>query len=127
MIRRPPRSTLFPYTTLFRSAEVLEERRKDAEDVRGGRGGPSQHERGIERGDVHVEDGPRDALLADRGVAAPDRRDRSGQRYRVAAGEGLPKEERVDLCRGTPQRARLIVEGHSLGLGEIGRGQDGRD
>src|SRR2546427_7142649 len=23
MIRRPPRSTLFPYTTLFRSAEVL--------------------------------------------------------------------------------------------------------
>src|SRR5256885_12634303 len=25
MIRRPPRSTLFPYTTLFRSRELLEE------------------------------------------------------------------------------------------------------
>src|SRR5256885_11932374 len=25
MIRRPPRSTLFPYTTLFRSGEVLTE------------------------------------------------------------------------------------------------------
>src|SRR3712207_8046087 len=25
MIRRPPRSTLFPYTTLFRSAPVLED------------------------------------------------------------------------------------------------------
>src|SRR5258708_15034843 len=25
MIRRPPRSTLFPYTTLFRSVEALEE------------------------------------------------------------------------------------------------------
>src|SRR3712207_8629439 len=25
MIRRPPRSTLFPYTTLFRSAVVLDE------------------------------------------------------------------------------------------------------
>src|SRR2546427_8902674 len=25
MIRRPPRSTLFPYTTLFRSLDVLEE------------------------------------------------------------------------------------------------------
>src|SRR3712207_7226034 len=25
MIRRPPRSTLFPYTTLFRSAEHLEQ------------------------------------------------------------------------------------------------------
>src|SRR5260221_6446277 len=24
MIRRPPRSTLFPYTTLFRSAQILE-------------------------------------------------------------------------------------------------------
>src|SRR5687768_18026959 len=29
MIRRPPRSTLFPYTTLFRSADVmLKERRR---------------------------------------------------------------------------------------------------
>src|SRR3712207_8727083 len=27
MIRRPPRSTLFPYTTLFRSIELLEPRR----------------------------------------------------------------------------------------------------
>src|SRR5690349_24011250 len=27
MIRRPPRSTLFPYTTLFRSEEALEFRR----------------------------------------------------------------------------------------------------
>src|SRR3712207_7197554 len=27
MIRRPPRSTLFPYTTLFRSREVLHGRR----------------------------------------------------------------------------------------------------
>src|SRR5438034_6043715 len=26
MIRPPPRSTLFPYTTLFRSAEAVEER-----------------------------------------------------------------------------------------------------
>src|SRR6266853_1185786 len=28
MIRRPPRSTLFPYTTLFRSAAVLLQRRR---------------------------------------------------------------------------------------------------
>src|SRR2546430_13686245 len=28
MIRRPPRSTLFPYTTLFRSPELPESRRK---------------------------------------------------------------------------------------------------
>src|SRR3712207_8681169 len=30
MIRRPPRSTLFPYTTLFRSEMVREERILDA-------------------------------------------------------------------------------------------------
>src|SRR3712207_7734297 len=34
MIRRPPRSTLFPYTTLFRSLGVREDRRgiRDGED-----------------------------------------------------------------------------------------------
>src|SRR3712207_7091625 len=32
MIRRPPRSTLFPYTTLFRSAEVLQQREQREED-----------------------------------------------------------------------------------------------
>src|SRR2546429_972268 len=40
MIRRPPRSTLFPYTTLFRS-------RRQATDVRAvvdvGRGQPAEH------------------------------------------------------------------------------------
>src|SRR2546426_7663647 len=39
MIRRPPRSTLFPYTTLFRSANVEEVRRPPArvlDDVHGG-------------------------------------------------------------------------------------------
>src|SRR2546426_9088824 len=32
MIRRPPRSTLFPYTTLFRS-DVLEQRAVPADDL----------------------------------------------------------------------------------------------
>src|SRR6266566_8804469 len=36
MIRRPPRSTLFPYTTLFRSAEL----RVPVQVGRGHRGGP---------------------------------------------------------------------------------------
>src|SRR3712207_7798710 len=35
MIRRPPRSTLFPYTTLFRSAE-LDQHRLQGGDARGG-------------------------------------------------------------------------------------------
>src|SRR5256885_5699894 len=36
MIRRPPRSTLFPYTTLFRSARAREAARKAREIVRKG-------------------------------------------------------------------------------------------
>src|SRR2546421_6086136 len=37
MIRRPPRSTLFPYTTLFRSHDVRPRRRRDADEQRHGR------------------------------------------------------------------------------------------
>src|SRR3712207_9566761 len=33
MIRRPPRSTLFPYTTLFRSCLVVDAARPDRVDV----------------------------------------------------------------------------------------------
>src|SRR2546430_9433796 len=33
MIRRPPRSTLFPYTTLFRSTRVSDRRRQRAQAV----------------------------------------------------------------------------------------------
>src|SRR5690349_23729377 len=33
MIRRPPRSTLFPYTTLFRSLDFLADRRADLVDL----------------------------------------------------------------------------------------------
>src|SRR5256885_6138644 len=36
MIRRPPRSTLFPYTTLFRSPAILETRLMAVERVVGG-------------------------------------------------------------------------------------------
>src|SRR5256885_5140454 len=40
MIRRPPRSTLFPYTTLFRSADDLERAgAADDDDARGAGGG----------------------------------------------------------------------------------------
>src|SRR5260370_29346271 len=38
MIRRPPRSTLFPYTTLFRSAG-FSRRHADADDLRRSHGG----------------------------------------------------------------------------------------
>src|SRR5689334_24520596 len=56
MIRRPPRSTLFPYTTLFRSGRVdrdepgAEERQAERDQQRGARHGharrPPHHESG---------------------------------------------------------------------------------
>src|SRR3712207_7444364 len=49
MIRRPPRSTLFPYTTLFRSHRVLRHRAKVA--------GQRELERSAEGGAVDLADG----------------------------------------------------------------------
>src|SRR5438034_2071726 len=51
MIRRPPRSTLFPYTTLFRSGLAHRPAPANRECVPPGRGGPDapvgeQHQRG---------------------------------------------------------------------------------
>src|SRR5260221_3663890 len=52
MIRRPPRSTLFPYTTLFRSADAGDDLQAQpvVDELRRG---PEEHERRepVERGD----------------------------------------------------------------------------
>src|SRR2546430_12064104 len=37
MIRRPPRSTLFPYTTLFRSARIADQNRDRRREGQGGK------------------------------------------------------------------------------------------
>src|SRR3712207_8650812 len=42
MIRRPPRSTLFPYTTLFRSLQAAKERGATTVLFGGGDGGPAK-------------------------------------------------------------------------------------
>src|SRR3712207_8447651 len=47
MIRRPPRSTLFPYTTLFRSEELLRQRltQRVQPDLQAQRLGPGTQDR----------------------------------------------------------------------------------
>src|SRR3712207_7825253 len=60
MIRRPPRSTLFPYTTLFRSR------------IEGG-GHPGQDEQHRKAGDHRREEGEGQLLAGERQVAAQDR------------------------------------------------------
>src|SRR3954465_12600327 len=114
MIRRPPRSTLFPYTTLFRSPGVLRRRSGSA------------HEDGVERGEKGVEDrkstrlnsshtiisyavfclkktnerGPNPPTsLAPRAPAPPHPRPR-------AACDGVCARRRVRGC--TPGRARRV-------------------
>src|SRR3712207_7911359 len=44
MIRRPPRSTLFPYTTLFRSAVLRDEEQRRRAVGRGGRAPADHHD-----------------------------------------------------------------------------------
>src|SRR2546422_11759637 len=84
MIRRPPRSTLFPYTTLFRSWPV---------------GGVDTLPAGIEaRHFRHPELGV--------GLAAQDGADRAGDLLRLEGGGGGQAEARVgpggDVVDGLP-------------------------
>src|SRR2546430_5845113 len=71
MIRRPPRSTLFPYTTLFRSRVVGR-----GEDHPGRAGPPGRLERHVAATDVQLADAlpgrlARDAGQVDDGVRSP--------------------------------------------------------
>src|SRR5690606_42062294 len=52
MIRRPPRFTLFPYTTLFRSWENIAVHFRRPVFFLGGRAGPCAWERDFPRGDI---------------------------------------------------------------------------
>src|SRR3989442_2264393 len=62
MIRRPPRSTLFPYTTLFRSLRMLRELRQHTQQrIGNGFVGSVRHrahdvEHGIDRSEEHTSE-----------------------------------------------------------------------
>src|SRR2546421_3289466 len=95
MIRRPPRSTLFPYTTLFRS-QVAEPR--DVESA-----GPAVVERG--RLADHVLHEPRDAgphhVLAEVVAHVP---------ARVADAIGRSEEHTSELQSRSDLVCRLLLE-----------------
>src|SRR2546426_9205778 len=73
MIRRPPRSTLFPYTTLFRS---LHARRRDAErlDQVGAEHDPDADRHGDRRGPPFCPPVERTQALEDRRLLHGDRK-----------------------------------------------------
>src|SRR2546428_3275487 len=57
MIRRPPRSTLFPYTTLFRSSYIGQGVPVLVARVLGNGATPEEHKRGIEfRSEEHTSE-----------------------------------------------------------------------
>src|SRR3712207_8481973 len=82
MIRRPPRSTLFPYSTLFRSAEAVGGDPVERDDGLGGAAGLEVlQDQGAGRGDrgvavLGVAVGPGQAASVD-GAAAIDAEPRS--------------------------------------------------
>src|SRR6266550_1420700 len=80
MIRRPPRSTLFPYTTLFRSPERL--------DHRAGRDGDGRCK--ARRDDRRIPG------LADRGGGHPHGGLHRGRARGGLAGAALPPAPRAD-------------------------------
>src|SRR2546430_16407628 len=86
MIRRPPRSTLFPYTTLFRSVSEI-----GARPIGEGEQFPAQ--RGVI---VHVAG---ERLVAAHRLGLPTRLDRSG----VAAADPLVQPPAPALAQPTDQ------------------------
>src|SRR3712207_8294200 len=80
MIRRPPRSTLFPYTTLFRSEEHL--------GLGPDRRAPLVEVRAVDEGRGDAEAGQE--LLADEAAGAEE----LARRDDVVAGAQLPEEDR---------------------------------
>src|SRR2546426_9463276 len=81
MIRRPPRSTLFPYTTLFRSHAVRTRPQRIAHLLPGRRAGRGDENRGA-GGDIGID--AQGATQA-RGIAIGERRvEDDGVRLRAA-------------------------------------------
>src|SRR2546422_4675623 len=79
MIRRPPRSTLFPYTTLFRSQQPSDRRRRERRPVPGSNARWRESERGAPRGAA-----PHDLLGDGQGVSGA--RDRKSTRLNSSHG-----------------------------------------
>src|SRR2546428_4345394 len=102
MIRRPPRSTLFPYTTLFRSAGAAVGQGAGAVDGGVG-GGPGE---AIGEGRVDVDGGAREGQGggAEETPAVEAGADVVGRRLVENAGDG--------------QRAGVGQGGHGAGLAE---------
>src|SRR2546428_8382829 len=127
MIRRPPRSTLFPYTTLFRSVfRLARDARLDRDEARERPRHAHRLDRGNHRADgavevrldrdrgeqevVEVGDGD---VLEDRVPAVRDRPDADD--FALALAETVPRELAERALGGARARQDLSLE-HHLGV-----------
>src|SRR5689334_24844984 len=102
MLRRPPRSTLFPYTTLFRSLlplrpEPAQRRRLPGEGARGGgdeRGARSEEHTSELQSQFHLVCR---LLLEKKKLGRPDR---AGRDTEPGAGRPVPPAEGAGGSRG---------------------------
>src|SRR3712207_8139641 len=94
MIRRPPRSTLFPYTTLFRSQE----------------GGHPACGPATERSSYQEAQGIRRAAMVQAGLCAPGRRGRTHQRTQEEVRSGRSEEHTSELQSRQYLVCRLLLE-----------------
>src|SRR2546430_3267688 len=103
MIRRPPRSTLFPYTTLFRSQIAASEAGRKAEVILDAR-----TEASLAAGSFAFDD---DGAQTFTGAV-----DRGGESRGTAAHDG----EVIEISLGARTQANLVGDGRKRRL-EIGR------
>src|SRR2546427_12605045 len=101
MIRRPPRSTLFPYTTLFRSLEQREPGRRDSE-----RRGEHQVEVGPFETQRLLDAVPRDELALGQHDAEQHPHDQIGPEQGLAILRRGGGERRGGGHRGTSKGSR---------------------
>src|SRR3712207_9498618 len=92
MIRRPPRSTLFPYTTLFRSPARAQARLMEARTA--GKDSPEVLEKAIERYNRAWNDHDIDAIMA---MHAPDMVFENHTAGESAQGEARSEEHTSEL------------------------------
>src|SRR2546425_5809897 len=119
MIRRPPRSTLFPYTTLFRSVLAHGETAEDAP--------PLRHQRHAERRDG-LRCAPGDGSTVDGDSASSGRQqtDRHVHRGRFAGAVASEQPEQTPFTEtegDAVQHVAVAVEGVDLVQRERGRRQ----
>src|SRR2546422_6802335 len=99
MIRRPPRSTLFPYTTLFRShhgrLDVTEDARR-APDLDALGGHDVAHDLAVDQHDPGTDRGVDHALLADDEGRSEEHTSELQSRLHLVCRLLLEKKKKID-------------------------------